>query len=165
MYNTTLDKIITVANTQLQAISELEMSHKSTPEKWSKKEILGHLVDSAYNNHRRFMQALFQENLVFEGYDQALWVQSNDYQNQPIGKILSSFIASNRHLNIAVSNIPEEVLNRKTSNHNFHKICMNVLEEGATTSLSYLVWDYIFHLEHHLSQIIPDYKKINRSKF
>ena len=58
----------------LRSVSEAEAARQPAPGKWSKKEILGHLVDSASNNHQRFVRARFQDELVFPGYEQDDWV-------------------------------------------------------------------------------------------
>ena len=71
------------------------LSHKSSPEKWSPKEILGHLIDSAYNHHQRFLRANTQENLVFQGYEQAFWVVANRYQARPSNEIIDFWYQAN----------------------------------------------------------------------
>jgi len=158
--NQTLDKLISVVPAQIKAIDEATMNFKSAPNKWSKKELLGHLVDSAYNNHQRFLRAEQQGNLIFQGYDQDDWVIKNNYQNRTIDDILNLWITTNQHLSILIANIPEHILNKKTTTHNFHKICMNLLEDGELTTLAYLIEDYLFHIEYHLAQIIPNYTQL-----
>ncbi|MEM6770857.1 MAG: DinB family protein, partial [Bacteroidota bacterium] len=61
---------------------------KPQPNIWSKQEILGHLVDSAYNNHQRFLRAPGQGDLRFPGYDQDEWVRRNGYQNRPSEEVI-----------------------------------------------------------------------------
>lgn len=153
-----LRSIIDTAHHILLKIDIAQFNHKSSPEKWSKLEILGHLIDSAYNNHQRFIRAEEQDNLIFRGYNQVNWVKKNNYQNRNPKEIIETWKIANEHLAILIENIPADILNQKTTEHNFHKICMNLLQEGAETSLSYLIWDYIFHLEHHLGQIIDGYE-------
>ena len=161
-YSVLLREIVVRSKNKIESIDERELSSKTHPEKWSKKEILGHLIDSAYNNHQRFTRASLQDNLVFQGYDQESWVVLNDYQNRTKEDVLDTWVSANQHLSVVINNLPEKLLNRKTTDHNFHQICMNLLEEGQATSLSYLIWDYIFHLEHHLQQIIPDYQWLSK---
>lgn len=62
------------AEEALLKISEAESESRLGPGQWSAKEVLGHLIDSAANNHRRFVKAQWQEDLVFSGYDQERWV-------------------------------------------------------------------------------------------
>lgn len=160
IYHQTLNKIIATVPAQIKAIDKATMNFKPKPAKWSKKELLGHLVDSAYNNHQRFLRAEQQGNLIFQGYDPDEWVIKNNYQNRETDEILNLWILSNQHLSALVENLPKSILQKETTAHNFHKICMNLLKEGESTSLSYLMEDYIFHLEYHLNQLITDYKYV-----
>lgn len=158
-YSSTLEKILTSAEAKIKAMDKAEMNYKPSEKKWSKKEILGHLIDSAYNNHQRFLRAEKKGDLIFEGYDQEEWVRKNKYQNRELGEVLSFWIQVNKHIMELVNGLSEATLNKETLNHNFYKVSMNPVSEGEPSSLSYLIWDYINHLEHHLAQIIPDYKK------
>jgi hypothetical protein len=160
-YHQTLRKINAHISLELKKMEETEMAHKPSPEKWSKKETLGHLIDSAYNNHWRFMRATEKNDLIFPGYNQDKWVRRNDYQNRPTSDLILTWEVVNAHICELIVRIPEDVLNRKTTKHNFDLICMHYIQKEESSSLSYLVWDYIDHLEHHISQIIPDYKKQN----
>ena len=147
--------------TQVEAIKDKSsFSIKPSPSKWSKNEILGHLVDSAYNNHQRLVRAKTQGNLIFQGYDQDDWVIQNNYQSRTFNSIQGSWLMANQHLNSLIANLSVDYLERLTTDHNFNQICMNKLPKGQPASLAYLVLDYCFHLEHHISQILPNYKKL-----
>ena len=158
-YHQLLENIITQAEGLIHVMDYEALAKRPAPDKWSKKEIIGHLIDSAYNNHQRFVRATSQENLVFQGYDQNEWVRRNQYQSREVDELLTAWATANRHLAKAIESLPEELRKRKTTDHNFHQICMNILTEGEETSLKYLVWDYIWHLEHHLGQIVPGYER------
>jgi len=67
----------------------------------------------------------------------------------------------NQHIAQVVKEIPESLMHRKTTKHDFHKMSMLLLEEGSESSLSYLIWDYIYHMEYHLKQVIEGYKEVN----
>lgn len=157
-----LNEIIDLSYDQLQAIDQHDFSIQPSPSKWSKKQIIGHLIDSAYNNHQRFLSAHNQDNLIFQGYDQEAWVALNDYQNRSQEEVLNTWRVANQHLAHLIGGISDDLLNHKTRTHNFHIIGMNRPDEGSLSSLAYLIWDYIFHVEHHLNQILPDYQ--NRLK-
>jgi hypothetical protein len=159
-YADILIQIISSASEAIDSMSESEMDLKPNPDKWSKKEILGHLIDSTFNNHRRFLKAQSQDNLIFCGYDQELWVKKNNYQERDKEEILITWEIVNNHMDHMLRSIPESTMTQKTSNHNFHEICMKPLQKGESSSLSYLLWDYVYHMEHHLSQIIPGYQKL-----
>lgn len=160
-YSQTLHQIILNAYHLFQKESKASFAQKPNSEKWSKKEILGHLIDSAYNNHQRFLRAEDQGNLIFQGYRQDEWVKKNNYQNRQLEEIVDSWKFANLHLCQLIANLPDDLLRQETTEHNFHIIGMNRPEEGEPSSLSYLIWDYIFHLEHHLGQILESYKLIS----
>ncbi len=156
-----LRTIVANASEKMTTISAEEWSAKVNPEKWSKKEILGHLIDSCYNNHQRIIRAESQSNLIFPGYDQNDWVVKNNYQNRSSSEIIDSWVIVHRHMIELICQISKEVLQRETLEHNFHQISMNTVDAIETSSLDYLIWDYIYHQEHHLSQIIAAYERIN----
>ena len=152
-FPTILREGIQSAESLIRGVPTSDFEYKASPEKWSKKEILGHLIDSAYNNHQRFLRAGTQDTLIFRGYDQVNWVVQNRYQQREKEEVLATWIQINRHLAFLIEGIPEEKLLRKTTDHNFHQICSNLREEGEPCTLAYLIWDYLYHLEHHLTQI------------
>ena len=157
-YPYTLKVILNKATRSLKLISEAEFSSKTFPKKWSKKETLGHLIDSAVNNLRRFTKAAIQNDYRFERYDQDLWVEFNDYQSQQAKDLIRLWESLNYHIAHVVSQIPDEKLQKMTTEHNFDEICMLRVEPKSESSLSYLIWDYLYHMEHHLSQIIRTYE-------
>ncbi|WP_299122438.1 DinB family protein [uncultured Tenacibaculum sp.] len=124
--------------------SEEEISKKLAPEKWSKKEILGHLIDSGVNNLQRFTEIQFENKPYrIRKYNQNELVIANDYQNAQTKELLSFWIAiNNRILNIMKLQT-EESLNYKIE-----------LSIDNISDLRFLMTDYVDHLEHHLNQII-----------
>ncbi|MEO0895263.1 MAG: DinB family protein [Bacteroidota bacterium] len=126
---------------------------------WAPKEILGHLIDSAYNNHQRFLRAQKQDHLVFQGYDQNEWVIMNRYLYRGREDIIQTWMTANRHLANLLDAIPEKVMEEEHSMHNFSRIGWNKVPADQPATLSHLVWDYIHHMEHHLSQLIEGYEK------
>lgn len=144
---------------EIHAIPESEYRPKPAPGKWSKIEILGHLVDSAYNNHRRFLQAAYQDHLIFDGYDQDEWVIRNQYNNRMMHDVIGCWISTNSQLSYCIDGLPQDIIFRKTKNHSFHKMCFNLIPEGQESSLDYLMWDYVDHMEYHLAQLLPNYEK------
>lgn len=160
-YKNLIQEIVNEASRLLIHINEEDMSHKPNPNKWSKKEILGHLIDSGYNNHRRLVQAQNQDQLIFDGYDQNLWVLANRYQDRKAKEIIQMWAIVNRHFSVLADQIPESRLLSMTSDHNFHKIGMRPIAEKDQVHLGMLIEDYIFHMEHHLGQIIDDYQRVS----
>lgn len=161
-YNHTLNEIITKAVVKIRAIDQDFMNHKPSPKKWSKKELIGHLIDSAYNNHQRFLRAINLPVLPFTGYDQDEWVRRNRYQDRELEEVITTWFMVNQHIGFLISEIPDEALNTHRCEHNLHKSSPDKFPEGSTISLSYLVWDYLAHMEYHLAQIIENYEAINK---
>ncbi|MEM6630228.1 MAG: DinB family protein [Bacteroidota bacterium] len=159
-YAEILREILKVSTPRIAIIPLDEMLQKTSLDNWSKQEILGHLIDSAYNNHQRFLRAISQENLIFGGYNQEEWVQRNQYQKRPSEEVLQTWEKVNLHLAHMIEGISPEVLHRVTKAHNFQQICMNKVAADEPMTLSYLIWDYLFHLEHHLAQLIPKYNRM-----
>ena len=116
--------------------------HKINGE-WSKKEILGHLVDSAANNHIRFIRAqLAEKTYVSFAYEQEFFVSAQNYQGQPIKELTGLWAAYNMHLGHVIRNVNPTKL---------HIMC--VIGNNEPVRLSYLIKDYLDHLDHHLQQI------------
>jgi len=158
-YVTLLQDIIFTAEKQLRQLSEAEMCAKPRPNKWSKKELLGHLIDSAYNNHQRFLRAATQGNLIFQGYDPDDWVLKNAYQERDSAAIITFWVQSNIHLACLIKTLSPKLLTTLTTAHNFDQIGMNKVEPGDAKSLGYLIWDYLHHIEYHMVQLLPNYTK------
>lgn len=124
---------------------EEELSFKPNPKKWSKKEILGHLIDSAVNNWRRFALAKRSEGVfVITPYPQDYLVEVNGYQSQTIDDIVRTWKQLNKRIYYLITNFSEEELQKQveTSTENVN-------------NLGDLARDYVDHLEHHLKQIFP----------
>jgi hypothetical protein len=110
---------------------------------WSPKQILGHLIDSASNNHQRFVRALIQPELTWPNYEQEPWVACQAYASTGWGTLVNFWTEYNMHLLRVIAQIPEE----KTGT-----ICR--IGKEAPMTLGELVSSYIDHMEHHLKQII-----------
>ena len=139
--------------TSLLAISETDSARRPAPGKWSPKEIVGHLIDSASNNHQRFVRAQFREDLVFAGYDQEAWVKAQRYQEAAWPALIELWRAYNLHLARVMAATPKAVRLRQHDRHNFHQIAWQTVPEDAPATLDYFMRDYVDHLRHHLNQI------------
>lgn len=128
---------------QLLALGEEVLSHKPAPNKWSKKEIIGHLIDSAANNHQRFVRGQF-EAAPSISYDSDNWVAGNYYHNADSKQLIALWEHYNRHLATVISHIPDDLLTRQ-------------IQTGPEQryTLEFLIRDYVMHLEHHLDEIMP----------
>src|SRR5205085_7215762 len=119
-------------------------------------EIIGHLIDSASNNHQRFVRAQFQDDLIFPRYAQEEWVRVQGYQDAPWRELVALWHSYNLQLARVMAAVPEDVRLRERKQHNFHQIGWRVIPETETATLDYLMSDYVGHLKNHLRQILGD---------
>jgi hypothetical protein len=122
--------------------------------KWSPREIIGHLIDSASNNHQRFVRAQFTDDLVFAGYEQEGWVRVQDYQNEDWTDLVQLWRLYNQHLLHLISLVPEETRLKLRYKHNLHQIASDSLSETEPVTLDWFIRDYLEHMKKHLSQIL-----------
>jgi len=150
-----LDLLNTVerASPALLAFDDETARRQPSPGKWSAKEIIGHLVDSASNNHQRFVRAVFQDDLVFTGYDQTHWVSVQHYQDAQWNELVTLWASFNRHLAHVMASVPQTARRHRHVRHNLHRLAWQPVEEHVPASLDYLMDDYVAHLHHHLRQI------------
>ncbi|MBL7795346.1 MAG: DinB family protein [Saprospiraceae bacterium] len=123
----------------LLAFSEETLRVRPAPDKWSKKEIIGHLVDSASNNHQRFVRAMRGEQPVIR-YEQDDWVSLQRYQTADSRELVGLWELYNRHLAYLIAGMSEADLKQT--------LVMGVEQ----VTLRYCAEDYVRHLEHHLHQ-------------
>lgn len=124
--------------------SEKELAKKTNPEKWSKKEILGHLVDSGIHNLQRFTEIQFETKpYQIRPYKQDELVMANNYQNAETNEILELFRAINVRIINVINLLTVEILHSEIATM-----------ENEIVDLKYLIEDYRKHLEHHVNQII-----------
>jgi len=124
----------------LKSVSHEQFQFKPSPTKWSKKEILGHLVDSAQNNIRRFIVAQYDERPKIV-YNQDKWVAVTNYQQYELTDLVDLWYRLNKHLSHVLRFMPEEM-----SKHQ--------VETEQLRDLRWLAEDYIKHLLHHLHQVL-----------
>lgn len=127
---------------RLRAMSEAEVAHKPAPERWSKKEILGHLIDSASNNHQRFVRAQLEGELTFPKYEQEGWARCQGYATADWSLLVDLWAAYNRHLAEVIARFPPDQL---------AAVCRIGEYEPAT--LAWLAEDYVRHMDHHLEHL------------
>lgn len=131
----------------------------STPARagaWSPKEIVGHLIDSASNNHGRFVRAQLQDHLRFPGYDQDAWVSLQRYADAPWSRLIDLWEAFNLHLARVMEAVPDGIRLRPTPDHDLDVLAWEPVAAGAPATLDYFMRDYVGHLRHHLRQLDPD---------
>ncbi|HET9785665.1 MAG TPA: DinB family protein [Pyrinomonadaceae bacterium] len=140
------------ATARLKDITPEDSRRKSANE-WAPIEVLGHLVDSATNNHQRFVRAQFTDDLVFPGYDQDGWVSSQEYRDESWPDLIQLWSSYNLHLAHVASVIPPDILTKARDKHTLDQIAFEPVPLDKPATLEYLIRDYVDHLRHHLDQI------------
>lgn len=140
-----LEQLVTDFSKQFEAISELQFKNKINPDKWSNQEVLGHLIDSAHNNLRRFIVGQYQQNDKIV-YDQDFWNMVNDYNKMPKQDVIDLWALMNKRICTVLKNMSADKY-------------QNTIDTGKeSVSLKTLIWlakDYVEHMKHHFNQIIP----------
>jgi len=139
-----LQQSVNDALPKLSSISEEEFTAKPNPNKWSKKEILGHLVDSAINNTTRFVQAQYDEHLKVD-YSGDKWVAITGYQSCNKNSLIPLWKLLNEHICVILENMPAD---------KYENLCESGDPEPRT--LKWLAEDYVTHLNHHLAQLMKE---------
>jgi hypothetical protein len=147
---------IDTAAPRLRQISEAQSEQPRAEEHWSAKQIIGHLIDSATNNHARFVLAQIKDDLVFPGYDQNSWVQIQQYQQASWAQLVDLWRAYNLHLLHVMAHTPANKMNNPCTQHSLQTIAFETVTESEPATLEYLMKDYVVHLKHHLSQIFDN---------
>ena len=146
--------VVDRAAPELLRIGDEASAKRPAPGKWSPREIVGHLIDSASNNHQRFVRAQFQDELTFAGYDQDAWVARQRYQDAPWRDLITLWASYNRHLARVMAAVPDSARTRPRSHNNLHELAWRPVAPQEPATLDYFMRDYVGHLKHHLRQII-----------
>ena len=110
---------------------------------WSAREVLGHLIDSACNNHRRFVAGQSADFARFDGYNQNEWVSRQRYHDVPWRDLVALWMAYNRHLAHVIGCAPPAALARTATSP----------DGKSEVTLGFVMEDYVHHLRHHLDQL------------
>ena len=116
---------------------------KPSPEDWSKQEILGHLIDSAANNHQRFVRGAQNAARDFPVYHQDGWVEVQHYNDMNWNELVDLFVQYNLHLCRIIDHLPQDVLDNPCH-----------IGKDDPVALRFVIEDYLRHLEHHIKDIL-----------
>jgi hypothetical protein len=131
----------------LAGYSEAESEQLPGPGRWTKKEVLGHLIDSAINNLGRFVRAQLAGHYDAPGYDQQAWVRVQRYQQSKWSNLIDLWRAINVHLLHVITVMPEEA-RRATC-----RVAGDAMNSDELT-LDALFENYVTHMEHHLTKML-----------
>lgn len=135
--------ILQDAPRRLMDIADADAARKPAPGRWSKKEILGHLIDSASNNHQRFLRAQFAEHIDYPAYEQDSWVAAQAYGTENWSDLVNLWTLYNRHLLHLLRHMPEKALTHQVSIGGNPPVTLAAIAEG-----------YLKHVNNHLNQIL-----------
>jgi hypothetical protein len=128
----------------LSAVNEEQASRPApVPGSWNAKQELGHLLDSAVNNHQRFARATLHGPYQGPGYAQDDWVRLHAYDQLPWATIVTLWQQYNLFLAHLVEQIPEQALNTTCN-----------IGDYPTLTLGFLIDDYVLHMQHHLDHLL-----------
>ena len=140
---TELHELIERARGELLAIPESTAEMKPYPDKWSLKEVLGHLVDSAANNHQRIVRMQETRDIGTFSYTQQHWVSTQHYQNEPWHNLVDFWDRYNDHMAHIIGHVDPGALDHHCD-----------IGYAKPASLRFVIEDYVRHIRHHLEQIM-----------
>lgn len=138
-----LARILAATPLRLADVSDADASQPPAPGHWSKKQILGHLIDSASNNHQRFVRAQLAASYEGPTYEQESWVAAQNYATESWPDLVNLWLLYNRHLLHIIRTMPETALPVPCA-----------IGGSAPAPLSEVMSSYVDHMEHHLAQIL-----------
>lgn len=139
---TSLRDLLQRVPSRLEKLSPDAAESKPTPSAWSPKQELGHLLDSAANNHQRIVRAQLENNPAMPTYDQNGWVAVHAYQRRDWAELIETWRAINRQLLAAVESVPDSAWKRTLT-----------VGPSEPLTLQFVLEDYIVHMCHHLQHI------------
>lgn len=140
-----LESTVNEAYPQLMGLPKASIEARPKPGGWSVKEILGHLIDSASNNHQRFVRLQVEDDLVFPNYsqDNDAWVSIQGYQQASWDDLAALWRSYNMQLARIIRTVSEECIDHKW-----------IVDPSTSITLGELMIDYLPHLKGHLQQIM-----------
>ncbi|HYV04713.1 MAG TPA: nitroreductase family protein [Blastocatellia bacterium] len=136
-----LRSLITAVPTRLRRIGDEQAAVKSRPDSWSKKQELGHLIDSASNNHQRVVRAQAEAGLILPGYDGDRWVELHGYQDRGWQELIDQWQVGNRQLLAAAQSAPDASWSNAAT------------VAGEEQTAGFVMADYVRHMSEHLRHI------------
>ena len=139
---TKLEQIVSQNTAQFRTINEREAAKRPAPGVWSPKEVVGHLIDSAANNHHRFVRIQISDLPPAASYEQVGWMAANHYVERSWSDLVDLWSAYNKHLAHVIRKADPATLDRTLR-----------VQDGLHVTLRFVMEDYFTHMERHLKQI------------
>jgi hypothetical protein len=137
-----LASVMESATVWLGGLSEAEAGEVEAAGKWSVKQVVGHLTDSALNNIGRVVRFQIASGQVLPGYEQNAWVNLQHYGERDWAAVMALWVALNQQMIWIVRHIKQG----KLAN-------VGTVADGDEITLGFLIEDYIAHIEHHLRDL------------
>jgi hypothetical protein len=138
-----LEETVTTIEAKLRAISDSAAAAPREPGKWSRKQVLGHLIDSAANNHQRFVRLRTAPHIDLPGYEQNAWVEAHGYGEREWNSLVDLWSIFNRNLVEVLRRVPASSLENTWTTSG-----------GEHLTLEWIITDYLKHMRHHTDQIL-----------
>ena len=136
---------VNAALPKLESIAPEIARQKSSPEEWSKQQILGHLIDSACNNHQRMVRGGYNAAMDFPPYQQERWVELQAYNERDWHELISLWAAVNLHMCAMIDRLTDAQLDNPCN-----------IGRAEPVTLRFVVDDYPRHMNMHLADILND---------
>lgn len=137
------------------SIGENFASIKLSEDKWTLKEIIGHLVDSASNNHQRILRMKMTDHLNFPDYKNTQWLELQQHNRMKFADLLGLFYFYNKLLANIIENISEEEL--------VHRWEVQWDPKEDFIILEALVKHYVVHMRGHFTHMKERVAEINET--
>lgn len=137
-----LDEIASLARIELRKLDEPTVSKRRSPDGWTIRQVIGHLVDSASNNHHRFVLGQISPQPILLKYNQVEWVASQAYESSDWQRLVEFWWHYNQHLAQVIRHMPKDALSKSF-----------VATNGDPATMQFLIDDYLDHLKHHLRKV------------
>ncbi len=151
LYAADLESLISKALALWRQYDDVSASKPNAHGKWTTKQVIGHLCDSAGNNLQRIVRLSLQNFLLFPRYEQEKWVSVQQYDLRSLADLLHLFESVQRHLAHVIRFLEPESLEHVW------------IDDGKARPLRHLVEDYLGHLQHHMDQVPVVAKAIQHS--
>ncbi|MDR2040228.1 MAG: DinB family protein [Bacteroidales bacterium] len=144
IYTDEIRKVINEWEQKLLLLPEKGITEKRNHQNRTIKQLLGHLIDSASNNHQRIIRLQYNDHLIFPDYtqDNDRWIAIQDYQHADWENLVQLWKYFNLHIIHLIETVDQSKLNNYWTDF-----------EGRKVTLEEMIKGYSSHLNLHMSDI------------